>query len=86
MLRDIFGLVVSKHFDERFAERISDQRMKARILFYVNEHICEMLYDVALTHDNRKCFVVHGYTVVAMIDYNLEYPRLLLKTCYVARD
>lgn len=85
-MSDIVGLIVSKHFHERFAERISDVRMKARILFYINANICEMLYDIALTHDNRKCFVIHGYTVVAMIDYNLEYPRLLLKTCYSTRD
>lgn len=78
----VFGLIESKHFTERYNERIGDPRLKNRIMFHIDRHMCEMVFDIACTPDNRKVFNILGRSVVCMIDHNRDYPRLLLKTIY----
>jgi hypothetical protein len=76
----IFGVVLTKHFFERFFERSNDLEELKKIYKHINRKLPEIVFDLAL-NDKTKVIVINGYRIPMLLDTDsYEWPVVIAKT------
>lgn len=81
--RSIFGVVLTKHFFDRFFERSTKMDDMTSILREVNKNLPVMIFELELS-GKQKVFNVRGYRLPCILQTNetLCCPEVIVKTLY----
>lgn len=81
--RSIFGVVLTKHFFDRFFERSTDMNDLTSVLKIINKTLPLMVFDLTL-NGNHKVFNIRGYKIPCMLQTNetIMCPEVIVKTLY----
>jgi hypothetical protein len=79
----IFGVVLTKHFFERFYERSDDLSELLKLLRVINKRLPEIIFDLTLSGDH-KVIEIDGYRLPCILQVNetLVCPQVVVKTMY----
>ena len=77
---DIFGVIFTKHFFERYIERF-DVRVLSEIYKFLDSNICHILFDLELSGAHYLKYKVGDAILPISIVYG-EIPKIKIRTIY----